>query len=913
MENFATIVPLVVFIPLAGMIFNLIFGHYLTERIIGGVASVAAASAFAVAVLLFIALSRYGYEAAVVNPPILTSWISIPAANVEIPWQFRVDTLSVTMMLVITGVGTLIHIYAVGYMHGDPRFIRFFMYLNLFLAFMLILVTGNNYLMTFVGWEGVGLCSFLLIGFWFDKKHGEGWRNANAARKAFIVNRVGDFGFLLAIFMTFWTFGTLDYYKPGEPVKAEGAGHGAVVAPAEGGHSTTPAEGVKPAGGEGGHSEPAAEPTKAAGRGIDLARPVMEGEGGEGGHGTEPAKTASEYHGPKGIFGQAEDMIKANKIVYYGKTGMPIQTALTIIVLFLLIGVTGKSAQIPLFIWLPDAMAGPTPVSALIHAATMVTSGLFLLTRSNVFLAAAPAATFVITLVGAGTAIFAGFVALGQWDIKKVLAYSTVSQLGFLVAAIGLGAYTAAYFHLITHAFFKALLFLGSGSVIHGMEHGHHHVHAHAHGDHDDHEVHDAHGDVGAHGDPTHAEHATPHAEASDHEQAHDATAHHGATNTPIPEEAREEHPFDPQDMRNMGGLRHKMPITFWTYLIGTLALAGIFPLSGFWSKDEILGAAFRSGFNDGTLKGFIALGLLLVAAFFTAFYMWRQIRYVFLGKPRTEAAENVPESVNAMTIPLIALAGLSIIGGMLNVPLGLASPVITVTAIVAGVIVLLALRSQWNRSGAGILLFQVFVGALAVGLVLGFGRYEDGLALWLEHTIAAPINMGAFNPLLAIVATGVSVFAIVLADRVYGRNNPLTKKGRDPLEAATSTRPAFALANAKGYTDAIYGALIEQPFNRASKWLADRLDWAFWHDYVHNTIIFKGFDGAAGFLSKVVDRQVIDQAFLSPATAIKWVANRVRRLQTGYVRTYTFTMMIGVLLVLIIILFPLLRQLIGG
>jgi NADH-quinone oxidoreductase subunit L len=869
MENFATIVPLIIFFPLAGMLFNMIFGRYLPEKVIGGVASVAAASAFGVSALLFLALSRYGFEAAVINAPLISNWISIPSANIEIPWQFRVDSLSVTMMLVITGVGTLIHIYAVGYMHGDSRYIRFFMYLNLFLVFMLILVSGNNYLMTFVGWEGVGLCSFLLIGFWFDKKHGEGWRNANAARKAFIVNRVGDFGFMLAIFLTFWTFGTLDYYKPGEPVKPEGAGshHAQVI--------------------------------------IDnnhvLARPVQEDPppGGEGGHGSEGGHSAEEYTGPLGVFGQAEKMLAENRIVYFGSTGLHIQTVLELIVLFLLIGVAGKSAQIPLFVWLPDAMAGPTPVSALIHAATMVTSGLFLMTRSNMFLAATPLATFVITIVGAGTAVFAGFVALGQWDIKKVLAYSTVSQLGFMVAAVGLGAYTAAYFHLITHAFFKALLFLGSGSVIHGMEHGHHLAHGHhGHGAHDD------------HGDHAHDEHDA-HAKDAEHagDESHETPgAHHAAINTPIPEEPMEEHPFDPQDMRNMGGLRERMPITFWTYLIGTLALAGIFPLSGFWSKDEILGAAFRNGFNQGGLKGFIALGLLFLAAFFTAFYMWRQIRYVFLGKPRTAAAETAPESVNTMTIPLIVLAGLSVIGGMLNVPIGLVNFALISTAIVAAAIFLLALRAQIRTSPGGIFAFQALIGVIAVAIVVFFGRIEDGLALWLEHTIAAPINLGPLNPILAVIATVVAVGAIFLADRVYGRNNPLTKKGRDPLEAMANTRPAFALANAKGYTDAIYSALIEQPFNRASKWLADKLDWEFWHNYFHEKIIFRGFDGFAGLLSGPIDRQGIDRGFMLPGRLIQRAGGFLRGLQTGYVRTYTFTMLVGVLLILLLILIPILR-----
>ena len=440
MENFAPLVSLVVLIPLCGMLINLFLGKYLSEKGVGFVAVAAAGLAFTMAVIMTIAQANFGFHPAVVNMPIIPNWISIPAANVEIPWQFRVDTLSLTMMLVVTGVGTLIHIYAIGYMHGDPRFQRFFVYLNLFLVFMLVLVSANNFLMTFVGWEGVGLCSFLLIGFWFDKTRGEGWRNSDAARKAFIVNRVGDFGLILAIFLTFWTFGTLDYYKPGEAVPSAAhsanAGEHAEVAPAGGEHP--------PAGGE---------------------------------HSTTAAATTG-----KGVFGQAADQLKENRMVKVGPFTWPLTTVLTIITLCILVGVTGKSAQIPLFVWLPDAMAGPTPVSALIHAATMVTAGIYVVTRSNVFFQAAPLSAAIMTLIGAATGVMAGFIALGQWDIKRVLAYSTVSQLGFMVAAIGLGGYVAGMFHLVTHAFFKALLFLGCGSVIHGVEHGHHLAHAHGHG-----------------------------------------------------------------------------------------------------------------------------------------------------------------------------------------------------------------------------------------------------------------------------------------------------------------------------------------------------------------------------------------------------------------------------------------------
>src|SRR5579859_486439 len=516
MENFASLVPLVIIFPLLGMLINIFFGKNMGERAVGYLATLAAGLAFGVALIMTIAIAGNGFEASVVNMPLIANWITIPGANVFIPWQLRVDTLSLTMMLVVTGVGTLIHIYAIGYMHGDSRFPRFFQYLNLFLMFMLILVTGNNFLVTFVGWEGVGLCSFLLIGFWFDKTRGEGWRNSNAARKAFIVNRVGDFGFLVAIFLTFWTFGTLDYYKPGE----------------------TPYN-----------------PSLTA----NIQNVSFVQNGGIGTH---------------GVFILADQWLQdGNRTVAIGPYTLPLTTVVTLITMFMLLGVTGKSAQIPLFVWLPDAMAGPTPVSALIHAATMVTAGIFLMVRSNVLFHAAPLTSMVVTVVGAGTALTAGYIAFGQWDIKKVLAYSTVSQLGFMVAAVGLGGYTAAMFHLVTHAFFKALLFLGSGSVIHGMEHGEHLAHA-AHG-----EDNYAHAHEG--------EHAAEHAE-------------------PV---------FDAQDMRNMGGLRAKMPITFWTYLIGTLALSGIFPLAGFWSKDEIIGRALYAATTEGRLEGWFALLLLIIAA----------------------------------------------------------------------------------------------------------------------------------------------------------------------------------------------------------------------------------------------------------------------------------------------------------
>ncbi|MCA9982121.1 MAG: NADH-quinone oxidoreductase subunit L, partial [Anaerolineales bacterium] len=462
---------------------------------------------FVITLTLMSSLAAHDYHAEIVP---LWDWFAF-IGDFHIPWAMQIDTLSVTMLAVITGVGALIHIYAIGYMHGDEGFARFFAYLNLFIFFMIILVTGNNYLMLFVGWEGVGLCSFLLIGFWFDRKHGVGLANSRAARKAFIANRVGDAAMILAMILTFWVFGTLEF----EPV-----------------------------------------------------------------------------------FAHAIEMFEAHEEIMLFGMSFQLGAVLSAITALFLIGATGKSAQLPLYIWLPDAMAGPTPVSALIHAATMVTSGIYLIVRSNVLFEIVRESNYLlfnvistndlVALIGASTALWAGLIAFTQWDVKKVLAYSTVSQLGFMIAAVGMGAYVAGMFHLITHALFKALLFMGSGSIIHGMEHGHHHYLDHH----------------GGHGD--------------DHHGGHDD--------------------FDPQDMRTMGGLRHKMPWTFWTYIVGTLALAGIFPFAGFWSKDEILAHA---SWNQTALAGEwiypVVYVLLTLAAFCTAFYMGRQIKMVFFGEPRSE------------------------------------------------------------------------------------------------------------------------------------------------------------------------------------------------------------------------------------------------------------------------------------
>jgi NADH-quinone oxidoreductase subunit L len=317
--------------------------------------------------------------------------------------------------------------------------------------------------------------------------------------------------------------------------------------------------------------------------------------------------------------------------------------------------------------------------------------------------------------------------------------------------------------------------------------------------------------------------------------------------------------------MRNMGGLAKKMPITYWTYLIGTLALAGIFPLSGFWSKDEILGKAFSVGITDGKPEGVYALVLLLIAAAFTAFYMWRQMNLVFFGKPRTDAAENAPESNNFMTIPLIILAVLAFFGGLLNLPNG-------VPAIVS----------------------------------------LEGLTLWLEESVTFATG-GSLNLPLALFATAVALGAIGLAQLVYGKKPlvPMTAEGKD-VQETNAFRPIFSLANAKLYWDEIYGTLIEQPFNRLSKIFADVVDWRFWHDYVHNNVIRDGFNGLAAFFAGPVDKGFIDWAFDGVGGALKWISSKVRRTETGYVRTYAFTMLVGVIFVLLLILFPLIRQLLN-
>jgi len=446
----------------------------------------------------------------------------------------------------------------------------------------------------------------------------------------------------------------------------------------------------------------------------------------------------------------------------------------------MLVGVAGKSAQIPLYVWLPDAMAGPTPVSALIHAATMVTAGVYLVTRSAPLYTLVPQAQFVVATVGAMTALFAATIAVGQYDIKKVLAYSTISQLGFMVAAVGMGAYVAGMFHLVTHAFFKALLFLSAGSVLLGLERGHHHL-AH-HGGHGDHE----------------------------------------------------EEVFDPGDMRNMGGLRKTMPVTFWVYMAGTLALSGIFPFAGFWSKDEILADASAEGYT-------LVYWLLAIAAFFTAFYMGRQIWMVFFGQARHEAAAHAEESPKVMTIPLMVLAVLSVVGGALNLP-GL----------------------------------HTFTG-------------------WLEHTIN--VHPGEFNFQVAITSTVLALLAIFISWLIYGRN-PLKQGQPDPLKKPLGF--LFTGMENKWFVDEGYWAVFVDRYVDLAKFLADYVDWRFWHDWFHEKVIA----GTYNWVSKIglnlyADQRGIDALANGLGNATKNLSASLRKIQNGFVRSYALSVLLGVVLIL--------------
>jgi NADH-quinone oxidoreductase subunit L len=598
-------------------------------------------------------------------------WMWMPVGNLQIAAALQLDQLSMLMTLIVTGVGFLIHVYSIGYMHADAGYARYFAYINLFIFFMLVLVLAANFPLMFVGWEGVGLCSYLLIGFWFRDRE-----KADAGKKAFIVNRIGDFGFLVAMFLIFANLGSLDFAN---------------------------------------------------------------------------------------VFAAAPEAFP------YGGA------VVTAITLFLFLGATGKSAQIPLYIWLPDAMAGPTPVSALIHAATMVTAGVYLVARASVLFALAPLTMIVVAGIGALTALFAATIGVQQYDIKKVLAYSTVSQLGYMFVGVGVGAYTAGVFHLMTHAFFKALLFLGSGAVIHSMHEALHHTHK----------------------------------------------------------------DWDAQDMRNMGGLKKYLPITWITMWIGTLAIAGVWPLAGFFSKDEIIWQTAARAV--GPFAGWFTLFwvMALIAAMLTAFYMTRLMIMTFHGANRTGEKErhHLHEAPWVMTVPLIILAFLSVVGGWINVP-----------------------------------------EAIGHMPVLGWVPHSEWLHEWL-HPITAPAddvlasNVGEFahqsplgggEALWALLSFAVASIIIVLTTRALGR------RVVDPAVGAAAPRGFRKVLYNKWYVDELYDRTVVRPLLAVS-----RASWRF----IDETLI-DGLVNGAGYLSRFAG----------------WSGSR---LQTGQLNTYAFAIVVGVLVVL--------------
>ena len=627
-------------------------------------------AAFVVVVVNFLRMQGAGLEA----PAVVTYWTWIVTSTFEVAAGLQLDQLSMVMMLVVTGVGFLIHVFSVGYMKDDPGYPRYFAYLNLFVFFMLVLVSGASFPIMFVGWEGVGLCSYLLIGFWFKDRE-----KADAGKKAFIVNRIGDFGFLIAMFLLYNTFHTLDF-------------------------------------------------------------------------------------GP--VFAGAPDAL-----IYGG-------SMVTAVTLFLLLGATGKSAQIPLYVWLPDAMAGPTPVSALIHAATMVTAGVYMVARTSVLFALAPVGGLVVAGIGALTALFAATIALAQYDIKKVLAYSTVSQLGYMFLGVGVGAYTAGVFHLMTHAFFKALLFLGSGAVIHSMHRALHHTHK----------------------------------------------------------------DWDAQDMRNMGGLREHLPVTWVTMWIATLAIAGVWPFAGFFSKDEIIWSAGAAAEGPHAAWYTLFWVISLVAAMMTAFYMTRMMIMTFHGENRTGEAErsHLYEAPPNMTVPLVVLAVLSVFGGWINVPEALGESWIGLF----GVLPMSEWLHHWLEPVVGM---AVEIRAEHVGEFAESSPLGGGEVMW-----------AGLSTLLAAVVVVASVR--VVSKWVI-------------LPATESTEPAGGIRRLlyrKWYVDELYDRVVVRPIVAGSR-----------------------------FLWKVVDAGVVDglvNAAGSLSRAFGFVGSMF---QTGAVNTYAFILTAGVVFIL--------------
>jgi NADH-quinone oxidoreductase subunit L len=607
------------------------------------------------------------------EPVVISYWTWMSTGTFAVDAAIQLDQLSMIMMMVVTGVGFLIHVFSVGYMKEDAGYPRYFAYLNLFVFFMLTLVMGASYPLMFVGWEGVGLCSYLLIGFWFADRE-----KSDAGKKAFIVNRIGDVGFLVAMFLLYKTFGTLDFVP---------------------------------------------------------------------------------------LFHDAETLVYGGGLV-------------TAITLFFFLGAAGKSAQMPLYVWLPDAMAGPTPVSALIHAATMVTAGVYLVARSSAYFALSPVASATVAGVGVLTALFAATIALKQNDIKKVLAYSTISQLGYMFVGVGVGAYAAGVFHLMTHAFFKALLFMGAGAVIHSMHKAYHTTHNHE----------------------------------------------------------------DAQDMRNMGGLKKHMPITWITMWVATLAIAGIWPFAGFFSKDEIIWqiGAFGGAANAPYPALYTVYWIIaLAAAMLTAFYMTRMMVMTFHGTNRTgeEEAKNLHEAPVVMWVPLAILAVLSLVGGWINVP-----PAIRESFLGLG-----PLTSEWLHHWLEPITAQaVHIQEANLGELSHSAPFGGGEVMW------------------AIISTVLAMTVVFASVRFVG--------GQKVVPAKDSPEPtgfSKVLLN-KYYVDEFYDRFIVQPIIRMSR-----------------------------FCWRVIDVGIIDGIVNGVGWTARGIGFVASMLQTGTVNTYAFILTVGVLVIL--------------
>jgi NADH-quinone oxidoreductase subunit L len=660
---------LIPLLPFAGFVVNAAIGRRLSKRASGSLAVAAMAASFAVAAAASFSLLGRPVTGRVIDQPVFT-WI--PSGDLQIPFALRLDPLSMVMILVVTGIGALIHLYSVAYMHEerDGEYARYFSYLNLFAAFMLVLVLAPNFPVMFVGWEGVGLCSYLLIGFWYTKKTA-----ADAGKKAFIVNRVGDVGFLLGMLLLFARFGTLDF--------------GAL------------------------------------------------------------AQAASARAPETAVFG-----------------------TLSAAALLLFLGATGKSAQIPLYVWLPDAMEGPTPVSALIHAATMVTAGVYMIGRNAVLYAHAPGVLEIVGIVGVATAVLSATIGLVQYDIKRVLAYSTVSQLGLMFVAMGVGAFSAGIFHLYTHAFFKALLFLGSGAVIHALA--------------------------------------------------------------------------GEQDMRRMGGLRKDLPVTYWTFLAGTLAIAGVPLFSGFFSKDELLYRAYAGG--HWWIWFFASAASLL-----TACYMFRVVFLTFHGPRAAGPAHGPAEAAAAgtharlhdaprpMAVALVILAVGAVVAGYAGVPGGLGG------------------ENRFER-----FLAPSFAPPAAAG-----GEAADVTAG--EGGTASPGEGASLERRLMLTSTLVAFAGIGLAWVFFLRRRDLAEA------AARRFGRLHRLLLRKYYVDEIYDAAIVQPIRIVS-------EQGLW---------------------KGVDVAVIDGAVNGAGITVRGAGELLRRVQTGSIRAYAASLMLGALAVLGWLLWP--------